>query len=117
MYAISPCAILFVKGASYESPRFCVTDSAVSLFDAVHGGQGIIKGTVSVVGSPQLPVSRKVRLHRKTDGMLIREVWSNSAGGYVFKNIPIQEYYVTAFDHTGSFNATIRDSITPETMP
>lgn len=116
MYAMTPSAFLFARGSAGESANFCVKNPTILLFDSIHGGPGVVSGTVSVAGTPTSPVARRVRLHRKADGLPIREVWSNALGKYTFKNIPVQEYYVTAFDHTGSYNATIRDSITPEVL-
>lgn len=77
-------------------------------------GPGKIVGTVKEAHLPSdLPLSRRVRLHRKADGQLIDETWSNAAGNYAFTNIAIQKYYVVAFDHTDNYNAVIKDSITP----
>ncbi|CAN5753489.1 hypothetical protein BH11PSE12_BH11PSE12_08230 [soil metagenome] len=88
-----------------------------SLFDSVHGGKGHIAGTVKQADvSSDKPVIRKVRLHRKIDGMLIRETWSAADGSYRFAGIAVQPYYVTSFDHTGNLNAVIKDSITPEVI-
>lgn len=83
--------------------------------DANFGGLGVIRGTVKESGMPDHGVSRRVRLHRKLDGMLVRDVWSKTDGAYEFKGIAIQEYYVIAYDHTGTYNAVIKDSITPDT--
>lgn len=87
------------------------------LADTIHGGKGILSGTVKEAGSPDIPVMRKVRLHRKIDGMAVRETWSKLDGSYSFKNIAMQPYYVIGFDHTGNLNAVIKDSIVPELMP
>lgn len=85
-----------------------------SLKDFVHGGAGSISGTVKDPGSPSdIPEHRRVRLHRKIDGMLIRETWSAADGTYSFPHIAVQSYYVTSFDHTGDYNAVIKDSIVP----
>lgn len=92
-------------------------DGATHLLDAYHSGNGKILGTVKESGTPDLAVKRRVRLHRKTDGMLIREVWSADDGTYAFLNVAIQAYYVTSHDHTGNYNAVIKDSITPVVMP
>ena len=88
--------------------------STMRIMDMHHGGQGSITGTVKDQGTPDTPVVRRVRLHRKSDGMLVRETWSAADGGYTFAKIAMQLYYVVSHDHTGNFNAVIKDSIMPE---
>lgn len=83
----------------------------------MHGGNGFISGTIKEAGIPDAPVKREVRLHRKQDGMLIREQWSAAEGAYAFNNIAIQPYYVFSFDQTGNYNGIIKDIIVPEVMP
>jgi hypothetical protein len=86
--------------------------------DIYHGGKGQIAGTVTQFGTPDTPYSARVRLHRKTDGMLIREVWSAPDGTYSFDYINENiAYYVCAFDHQGNYNGVIKDNITPTVMP
>lgn len=88
------------------------------LKDFNNGGNYTVSGTVRESASPtDLPVQRRVRLHRKNDGSLIREVFSNPDGSYAFNYIQNTSYYVVAFDHTGNYNAVIKDSITPELIP
>lgn len=85
--------------------------------DMFHGGRGVISGTVKeATASGEIALMRRVRLHRKSDGMVTRETWSDSNGSYYFSDIAIQPYYVTSFDHTGQHNAVIKDSIVPELM-
>lgn len=83
------------------------------------GGNGRIAGTVNVDSTPDYPVWRRVRLFAKRDGRLVREQWSNpETGAYSFDYInSALEYVVIAHDHTGVFNAEVRDSITPEAIP
>lgn len=86
--------------------------------EAYYSGYGVIAGTVKEAGSPDLPVKRRVRLYRKQDGVLIKETWSAADGTYQFDRIAQGIlYYVISFDHTGNFNAVIKDSITPDVMP
>lgn len=82
-------------------------------------GTGRITGTVKEAGLPDLPVKRRVRLHRVTDGLLVREVWSAAGtGAYAFNNIDIAtKFYVVSFDPYLNYNAVIKDAITPEAMP
>lgn len=88
------------------------------LLDAEHGGRGRIVGTVKAKGTPDYPVSRRVRLLRKRDGVLARETWSDAAGNYVFDKIRHDVTYILmAHDHTGLYNAVIDDAITPDLIP
>ncbi|HMW55124.1 LamG-like jellyroll fold domain-containing protein [Accumulibacter sp.] len=85
--------------------------------DVENGGAGRIDGTTKNVGSPNYPVSRRVRLHRKRDGVLARETWSDAAGDYHFEHVRHDiEYVVTSHDHTGLYNAVIADAVTPVLM-
>lgn len=79
--------------------------------DYITGGSGVISGTVTI---ENIPGSRRVRLYRKHDGMLIRETWSAANGAYSFTNIdPAWEYFVVAHDHLRVYNGVIQDMITP----
>ena len=87
------------------------------LLDTEHGGRGQIVGTTHNVGTPNYPVSRRVRLFRKRDGVLAREVWSDTAGNYAFNKIRHDiKYVVTGHDHTGLYNAEVSDSLAPEVV-
>lgn len=80
------------------------------------GGTHRITGTTK--NTPDLPVSRRVRLHDQRTGDPVREVWSDPAtGAYSFDWIRPGTYYVTAFDHTGSYGAVIADNLPAEPMP
>lgn len=83
------------------------------------GGAGRIVGTVNVDSTPDYPVWRRVRLFDRRDNRLVRETWSSpETGAYSFDYInPARLYVVIAYDHTGVFNAEIRDNVTPEAMP
>jgi hypothetical protein len=85
----------------------------VKLRDVNHGGDKIVAGQVDISGTPDVPVRRRVRLHRKSDGFCVGETWSGIDGNYSFPGVADQLYYVIAFDHTGSYNAVVKDSITP----
>jgi hypothetical protein len=84
--------------------------------DVLNGGPGIISGSVKEAGTPDLAVKRRVRLHSRLSGGAIRDTFSEADGSYSFKWISMQLYYVVSFDHTGNYNAVIKDSITPEKM-
>jgi len=71
------------------------------LIDVECGGQGRIYGTVSRKETPaNVPLRRRVRLHRSVDGYLARETWSNADGSYEFREISARyEWDVIAWDH------------------
>lgn len=83
------------------------------------GGLGRVAGTVKVDSTPDYPVWRRVRLIVKRDGRVAREVWSDPVTGeYSFDYVSLSlQFIVIAHDHTGVFNAEVRDSITAEAMP
>ncbi len=95
-----------------------------SVKDQITGvlGQGIgrVQGSVAEKHLPtNTPWSRKVRLIRERDGMVIREMWSDPiTGAYDFQYIDeIQLYTVVSYDYTGAHRAVIADRIVPELMP
>lgn len=80
-------------------------------------GPGVISGTVAIDDSPDIPVQRRVRLFDRLTGRFVREAWSDAAtGAYTFTRLEIRAYFVVAFDHTGTHNAVIKDSIFPEVV-
>ena len=74
---------------------------ALKLLDAEFGGAGRIYGTVTRKETPaNVPLGRRVRLHRSVDGYLARETWSKADGSYEFRGLnPRYEYDVIAWDH------------------
>ncbi|WP_052224055.1 LamG-like jellyroll fold domain-containing protein [Comamonas testosteroni] len=74
---------------------------ASKLMDVECGGQGRIYGTVSRKETPaNVPLRRRVRLHRSVDGYLARETWSKADGSYEFREISTRyEWDVIAWDH------------------
>lgn len=79
-------------------------------------GQGIgrVKGTTKDKGSPNVPVSERVRLYRMRDGERIREVWSTpGTGAYSFDYVDeVETYFVISFDHDLAFRAVVADGLT-----
>lgn len=71
------------------------------LLDVECGGQGRIYGTVARKNTPaNVPLRRRVRLHRSVDGYLARETWSKADGSYEFREISTRyEWDVIAWDH------------------
>ncbi len=86
-----------------------------------HLGKGIgrIFGTTKIDGTPDAPVSRRVRLLRDHDGMLIRETWSNPlTGAYEFLWLDeAHTYTALAYDHTENYRAVVADRIIPDLIP
>jgi len=78
-------------------------------------GVGRVSGTVANKGTPSdIPVRELVRLHRRADGMVIRETWSDRVtGAFSFDYIDeLQNYYVVSFDHESNHLAVIADNLT-----
>lgn len=86
--------------------------------DAEFGGRGAIYGTVERSEVPaNVPLIRRVRLHRSRDGMLVREVWSKADGSYEFTEISGRyEYEVIAWDHELQFRSVVANNLVPEVM-
>lgn len=82
-------------------------------------GDGRIEGTVARKLQPtNLPLRRRVRLHRSRDGLLVRETWSKADGSYVFPDISrLYEYDVVAWDHEMSLRSVIANNIQAEVAP
>ncbi len=94
-----------------QSPLNATCTGVHALWQVQTTGGGTISGTVTI---ENIPGSRKVRLFRKQDGMLIREAWSAANGAYSFTNIdPAWEYFVVAHDHLRVYNGVIQDMLVP----
>lgn len=87
--------------------------------DAEFGGQGCIYGTVELYAQAgNIPLPRRVRLHRSRDGLLVRETWSDAQGNYRFDGITDRyKYDVIAWDHEGLQQSVVANDLTPEVMP
>lgn len=87
--------------------------------DVECGGQGSIYGTVELYAQAgNIPLPRRVRLHRSRDGLLVRETWSNAQGEYRFDGITDRYTYdVIAWDHEGLQRSVVANDLTPEVMP
>ena len=78
-------------------------------------GPGTITGTTKNTGTPPTPVRRRVRLHEQSSGRIVRETWSDATtGAYSFTGLRLTRYYITGFDHTGTYAGVIETDITPE---
>lgn len=80
-------------------------------YSAVDGGGFYVAGTVQIDATPDVPVSRRVRLFEALTARIVRETWSAADGAYSFTKIRAGTYFVTAHDHTLEHGAVIRDRI------
>lgn len=79
---------------------------------------GKVEIDVAGDGSTLNPVQRKVRCYDLGTGKLVQEIWSHpDTGDYAFRHLPASTYFTIAHDHTGIYNAVIKDRLTPEDMP
>ena len=87
--------------------------------DVEFGGSGTIHGTVELFNQAgNLPLPRRVRLHRSRDGLLVRETWSDAQGNYRFDGITDRyKYDAIAWDHEGLQQSVVANDLTPEVMP
>lgn len=84
---------------------------------AYYAGRGYIAATVAIKGTPNTPVTRRVRLHEQKSGNFVAETWSNSSGSYAFTGIdPSNTYYAVSFDHTGAYQGVVADNLVPTVM-
>ena len=92
---------------------------ASKLLDAESGGAGCIHGTVELYAQAgNIPLPRRVRLHRSRGGLLVRETWSDAQGNYRFDGISERYTYdVIAWDHEGLQQSVVANDLTPEVMP
>lgn len=92
---------------------------ALPFNDLEFGGNGQIYGTVERQNTPaNLPLRRRVRLHRSRDGLLVRETWSQADGRYAFTHISTAyEYDTIAWDHDMSYRSVMANNLKPEVMP
>ena len=119
---ISPLAVIgvgpIIKYGTPTGLTLGVLSVDAGLRDFTSGvlGKGIgrVRGTVKLAGTPSLPVSRRVRLVREKDGLVVREQWSIPAtGGYDFKYVDeMQSWTVISYDHTLDKRAVIADNLT-----
>ena len=101
--------------APYSGPKLL---SVLKSGDFIHGGHGRIIGTVEEKASPNLPLRRRVRLHRDVDGLCVRETWSDAVtGAYEFTDInPAYRYTAIAYDYAHNHRAVAADNLTPEVL-
>ncbi|CAM4082758.1 hypothetical protein COAQ111491_03150 [Comamonas aquatilis] len=100
-------------------PHRVLGDRKEHSLDVEFGGQGHIFGTVACKGTPaNVPLKRRVRLHRSRDGYLARETWSKADGSYEFREISTQyEWDVIAWDHEQQDFSTVANNQLAEVTP
>lgn len=87
--------------------------------DVSYGGGGRVSGTIKVKGTPNAPVSRRVRLIRDIDAVCVGETWSDPVtGAYEFTLVDRRVTYTAlAYDYTEVFRAVAADRLVAEAMP
>lgn len=92
---------------------------ARNLLDAEFGGRACIYGSVSSKDATvNTQLSRRVRLFRSRDGVLVRETWSKHDGSYRFDEISERyEYDVEAWDHEKNFFSVVANNQLAEVQP
>ncbi|MDH1472949.1 hypothetical protein N5F13_00440 [Comamonas thiooxydans] len=115
VYSMSLLGLHVLKGGKPPPQGLAATPLIPApgrLLDAEFGGFYRIHGTVARKGSPaNVPLKRRVRLHRSRDGMLVRETWSKADGSYEFTEISGRyEYDVIAWDHELQDYSTIANN-------
>lgn len=121
-YSMSLLGLHVLKGDKPAAQGLSVTallKEPQRLMDAETGGFYRIYGTVARKAAPaNVPLKRRVRLHRSRDGLLVRETWSQPDGSYEFTEISDRyEYDVIAWDHKLQDFSTVANNQLAEPMP
>ena len=121
-YSMSLLGLHVLKGGKPPPQGLAATPLIAApgrLMDTEFGGLYRIYGTVARKGTPaNVPLKRRVRLHRSKDGYLVRETWSQADGSYEFKEISGRyEYDVIAWDHEMQDFSTVANNQLAEAMP
>ena len=88
--------------------------AAFAQYDPVDGGPYHISGFVTIAGSPDTPVRRRVSCFAKDSRRLVREIWSDAAtGAYEIRGVRGQLYILMAEDYLAIYDAAAHDFITP----
>lgn len=116
----APAPLVSEIGSTLPSGTFATAQvGAIKGADTENGGDASIYGTVELyTQTGNIPLPRRVRLHRSRDGMLVRETWSDAQGHYRFDGISERYTYdVIAWDHEGLQQSVVANDLTPEVMP
>ena len=121
-YSMSLLGLYVLKGGKPPPQGLAATPQIAApgrLMDTEFGGFYRIYGTVARKETPaNIPLKRRVRLHRSKDGYLVRETWSKADGSYEFTEISGRyEYDVIAWDHEMQDFSTVANNQLAEPMP
>lgn len=116
---VAVLGMMVLHSSAIGTTRDRMIDAPVRVRDVAFGGPGRITGTVAEKATPNIPLRRRVRLHRDVDGLCVRETWSDAAtGAYEFTDInPAYRYTAIAYDWAHNHRAVIADNLTPEVTP
>lgn len=115
--AAPEAAVVSLAVQAVETPPIPTAPAySASLLDTTsilaHAGTARIAGDVGIAGTPDVMVARRVRLHLRATGYLVRETWSDPVtGAYAFEDLAAAEYMVLSMDHLGVHNAVVADRI------
>lgn len=112
--SVTPVVSGHIAISRFASVAFAgVVHQARAWSDGRKHGTLSISGSVYIDGTPDTPVSRKVRVFELASGRLMGEQWSDSStGAYLFNDLAAGvEYTVLAHDHTAQFNAVVKDRV------
>lgn len=116
---VAVLGMMVLHSSAIGTTRDRMIDAPVRVRDVAFGGPGRITGTVAEKATPNIPLRRRVRLHRDVDGLCVRETWSDAAtGAYEFTDIdPAYRYTAIAYDYAHNHRAVAADNLTPEVLP
>jgi hypothetical protein len=114
---VAPSPVYISNGGhalGFETTRLVSPTRARPNFIFDPNARGRIVSTVKRKDDPaNVPLSRRVRLYRDRDGMLIAETRSDAAGNYQFDYIEEGEAYTAlALDHQHFYRAVAADNLT-----
>lgn len=98
-------------GAEISGPVIGAGFGLVAVADTQDGGGYYLADYLAIAGTPDIPLSRRVRLMMRNNGRVIRETWSDPVTGYWwFDRIAYGPYTVLAIDDANNYNAVVADN-------
>lgn len=94
------------------------TESHKQAFSILFGGNGYVKNTVKIKGSPDVAVRRKVILFDFYTKVVVGETWSQEGTGlFEFKHLSMdREYFAMSVDHMGQWQMAAAGPMKPQKM-
>lgn len=94
----------------------------VQRFETGDSGLHYVSGTTKIAGAPDQAVTRRAQLLRSVrNPVLVGEVYSDAAGGWIVENIAKRPagdgYTAIAYDHTGTYDPVAKAGLVPTPMP